>query len=128
MLRGRSSLRLELGAPTRRHLVVARAAVGLRHAPFGLDERALCHAMERLEERGVHDVHLAAGAFLEPARDFEAVHRPPGEGLEDENVEGAFEQGHGRVRDPGTPQDYTLRVLVRKGTGCVKWMRPAARR
>jgi hypothetical protein len=38
------------------------------------------------------------GGLFDPARDGVAVARPPGEGLEDEQVDGALQDGAIRVR------------------------------
>src|SRR6185503_9070090 len=75
-------------------LVVSRAAAVLGLAPFAGDEAALFHSMEGLDERGVDDHQAGVRALVEPGSDLEPVHGAPGQGLEDEDVEGAFEQGH----------------------------------
>src|SRR5215216_2062490 len=67
--------------------VVARLAVVLGDAPARAHELALLEAVERLVQRAVVDGEPAAGGAFEPARDAEAVHLVPAEGLEDQEVE-----------------------------------------
>ena len=50
-------------------------------------------SVERVIERAVVDVERAAGVVLEPGRDLEPVHGAPGERLEHEHVERAFDEG-----------------------------------
>jgi hypothetical protein len=48
--------------------------------------------MKSVVERTVVDVERAAGVVLEPGRDLEPVHGSPGECLEDEHVQRAFDE------------------------------------
>ena len=82
----------EVRAPGGRHAVVPRAPVVLGDAPLGGDEPALFHAVKGVVERAVVDVERAAGVVLEPGGDLEAVHGSPGECLEDEHVQRAFDE------------------------------------
>ena len=61
-------------------------------------------AVERLVERAVLDPEAPAGLVLEPGRDLEPVHGAPGQRLEDEDVEGALEEGQGSGGGSGSQQ------------------------
>src|SRR5262245_53162881 len=78
-----------------RESVVARASPVLRYPPLGGDELPLFHAVKCLQQGGVIDDDAFVGSLLEPGRDLERVHGRPGERLENEDVEGAFQEGHG---------------------------------
>jgi hypothetical protein len=51
--------------------------------------------VEGLDQRAVVALEAAAGAILEPGRDFECVAGTPGKGLENEEVEGALRTAKG---------------------------------
>ncbi len=91
MIDHRLGLDSQGGAPGAREPVVAGTPVIPGHAPLRRDEFALFHAMQRLEQRRIHDIQPAARSLLEPADDLEAVHRPPRERLEHEDIQGSFE-------------------------------------
>src|SRR5262245_31212263 len=82
-----------MGAAGGGELVVAGAPVVLGDAPFRAEEAFFLEAVDGLVEGGVVEVQRAVGGALEPGDDLEAVHRSPAEGAEDEEVEGAFEDG-----------------------------------
>src|SRR4029079_4124420 len=86
------ALGAQMRAASGRKLVVARAAIVVGESPLGGDEPPLFHAMQRVVERALLDVEVAAGPRFEPAGDLGAVHRTPGERFQDEDVEGALEE------------------------------------
>src|SRR6476646_4568673 len=56
----------ELSTPVCGERVVLRAAIGVRHAPLGLDRARILESMKRLVERRVYDHELAPAALLYP--------------------------------------------------------------
>lgn len=79
-------------------LVVLGSPVVFGEPPLGLDEAFAFESVECLVERGVFDGEDVVGALADPSGDGVAVHGVPGEGLEDQDVEGALEQVHRRMR------------------------------
>src|SRR5690348_2091786 len=73
-------------------MVVLRFAVVLREAPLTCDQPSTLEAMERLIERGIGDAEHAVAPLLHELRDAIAVHRLPGQRLQDENVHRSLEQ------------------------------------
>src|SRR5215207_10102649 len=65
-------------------LVVLGSAVVLGQSPLRFDELFALEAVECLIERGVFDGQHFIGALADPPRDGVAMHRFPGEGLQDE--------------------------------------------
>src|SRR5688572_2813560 len=95
-------LRPQFGATSGRQGIDANAFPDVRFAPSRLDPAALLHAVEGGVERSFLDAHDVVGRFLDPARDRVAMTRPPGKGLEDEEIERALQDasigvGHGRT-------------------------------
>ena len=85
-------LRAELFPALRGELVVLGFAIVLGKPPFGLEQSAFLHAVERGVERALLDLESLVGGLADPRRDGVAVARTPGEGLEDEEVERALEE------------------------------------
>src|SRR5688500_9906890 len=81
----------ELASPAGGEPIELRIDVVLRETPLGLDEAARFHSVERRVEGRVLDAELTVGGLPQPAEDVVPVHGAPGEGLEDEHVEGALE-------------------------------------
>src|SRR5688572_5671925 len=81
----------ELASPAGGEPIELRLAVVLRESPLGLDEATCFHAVERRVQRRVLDAELTIGGLSQPAEDVVPMHGAPGEGLEDEHVEGALE-------------------------------------
>ena len=66
--------------------------VVLGNAPFGDDETLLLEFMEGGVQGALFDLKDVIGALLDPAGDSIAVGGRPGQGLEDHQVERAFEE------------------------------------
>src|ERR1041385_9508821 len=82
----------QLLAPGPGELVVAGPAPGGRDPPLGLDPALEPEALEGGVERAFLDPERLRGQAPDVLRDAVAVHRPEGEGLEEEEVEGAGEE------------------------------------
>src|SRR5688572_1689453 len=77
-------------------LVILRPPVVLGEPPLGLDEAFALEAVKGLVESGVFDGQDVVGALTDPARDAVAMHRFPGQRLENQDVERSLEEVHGR--------------------------------
>ena len=73
-------------------LVVLGFAVVLRESPLGLEESAFLHAMERGIEGAFFDLESLVGGVADPGGDGVSVSRSPGQGLEDEEIEGPLKE------------------------------------
>ena len=87
--------------------------------PISRDQLALFHSVQRLEQgrhrpRSPHRWTAPQASSV----DFEAVHRAPREGLQNENIQRAFQQGHRGPSRSRYLHDYTPRHLARK-----RWLR-----
>ncbi len=82
----------EMFSPAGGQLVVFRAPVRVRDAPFAVEPSLLLHPVERGVERAFFDLKSRLGDLLDPAQDREPVHRAPGQGLQDEEVEGTADE------------------------------------
>src|SRR4051812_42247147 len=74
----------ELTPAVRREVVELGAAIVLRDSPSRLDPAFARHAIERRVERTLLDAKDVLGCGLDPAGDPVAVHRAPGQRLENE--------------------------------------------
>ena len=97
----------ELATASRRQPIVPRLAIVLGYTPLGGDPRALFHTVERGVERAFLDVQLVLRGVADPFRNGVAVHRPPREGLQDEEVERPLQQfevgGHAGAGESVSP-------------------------
>ena len=62
-------------------------------------------------ERAFFDLQLVAGGLLDRAHHGEPVHRSPGEGLEDQQVERAANEVEFHVREEIEPKNLRYKVL-----------------
>ena len=69
-----------------------RAASDVGVSPLGVEPTLVFHAMEGGIERALFDLEALSRRALDPLQDREAVHRPPGQRLEHEEVERAAKQ------------------------------------
>src|SRR5690606_40352438 len=67
----------------------------LRNPPVRLHQPALLQAVEGLIQSRVADLQRPGGAPFQPAGDLEAMHRPPRERLQHQDVKRAFDQRQG---------------------------------
>src|SRR5262245_52934368 len=102
-------------------LVVTGAPVVLRCTPFRFDQLAPFQPMQRLVERSVLHRERAGRAFANPAGYPVPVLRPPGQRLEDQDVESAFDQ----LETPHLAFHKTVRgpVLIGRSDGREGWVR-----
>jgi hypothetical protein len=80
----------QLAASDRGHPVVLRLTSGVGDAPLVLQPAAALQPVQRGIERALLHVQGFLGGLTNPAADAVSVHRAPGEGLEDEDVERAY--------------------------------------
>src|SRR3954469_3467935 len=82
----------ELPAAFRGELVVLGVAVVLGDPPARFDPPFPAHAVERGIERALLDAEHVVGGGLDPAGDPVAMHRAPGERLENEELDRALQE------------------------------------
>jgi len=100
----------ELSSAGGRQRVVLGSSVGVRQPPFAGDPFLLFEPMEGMVERAFLDLERSAGDILDPSSDGVPVSWPPGERLEDEHVEGAFEEVEGVVAHDSLDTRIALKV------------------
>src|SRR6266542_133645 len=76
----------------RAELVVLRALIVVRHAPFGSDPSLFFEAMQRRVQRPGFKLEHLTRSGPDRLTDAVAVLRPPAKGLEDEHVQRSLEQ------------------------------------
>src|SRR5438309_80474 len=83
--------------------VIASPAMVLRDTPLRRNPPPPVHSVKGGIERSLLDLKRVVGQLLQPSGDAVAMHRSPGESLEDEHVEGALEQlaAHGKLQQWG---------------------------
>jgi hypothetical protein len=105
--------RRELRAPLPSEAVQLRATTQLGLTPFGLQPAAPLHPVERRIQRAFFDDDGVVGGGLDERGDRIPVQRTAGQGLEDEGVERAVQQGVGRLcSQVRLRQSVTKTVLV----------------
>ena len=87
----------ELSSTSCREGVVLRSAIGLGEPPLARDAFLFLESVQCVVERAFFDLECAVRGVFDPSRDGVAVAWSPGECLEDEDVEGAFEEVEGVV-------------------------------
>src|SRR6185436_6152800 len=126
-------LRLELAAAGGRELIVAGAAVVVGLAPARGEPARLLHPVKGGEERARLHHEGAPRDLLDAMGDGHAVFLAQGQGLQDQQIQGALQQvGRGRHHAPPTENLYvTMMAAVpidcqyesRRGAGSGPWRR-----
>src|SRR5688572_17193697 len=115
-----------------REVVVPGPPIVVGRSPLALDQPALFEAVERLVQGAVQQLESSIASPIEPVRDLDAVHWPPVEGLEHENVERSAKDrhrfGHARLLQ-GLHEDteYRFCTIVTCTSGVVKDSKPVRR-
>src|SRR5690606_2002099 len=85
--------------PRRGQSVVLRPSVVLAHSPLALDESPVLEAVERRVERALLDLESATRDLLDTEQHAIPVQLAEGEGLQDQEVEGAGKEFRGIGHD-----------------------------
>src|SRR5207302_877289 len=91
-----------------RQLIVPGSPIILAHAPLGSDRPGSLEPVERFVQRRVLNLDHAIGAISDRPRHRVAMHRPPREGPQHEDVERALEQVK-RLIGHGSSSPYSVR-------------------
>src|ERR1041384_7444807 len=82
----------QLAAPARRQAIELGAAVVLREPPLRFDPAPPLEPVQGGIERPFFNQKGGVGALPDPGCNVVAMGRPPGEGLEDQEIEGALQE------------------------------------